>query len=379
MDVSLDRLLQSKMVLTVDHARFILYQLLCGLNYLASAGIAHYEILPHDVLLNSDCSLCISNIPFYVGPRNEDIDGRDGPHFLSRRHETLDMMYCVDHDPDGVTDVKETIHRSQRKPKPCCSMWTAGCMLADMLNSRYGSLLPYPPVDLHHLKDVYRVLGRPTDEELMADDSFVVHPKARDFIMKQPQRETGLTMADICPQHADEKDAEDLLLRMLCHDPRRRITAKEALEHPFFADYHDPLDDIAHDAPFKVTMSDWLSGLDEVDDYKESWGHKDWQFAAKDYWMDRMKAAWWRGFHARDPSLPAEYPGRAEFKADMNWKKRVAFMMFLYGSGFATLRSSDSNAVASAPLKDGFPEGVPYALCAVFHCNDLVRTVLQFV
>lgn len=83
-----------------------------------------------------------------------------------------------------------------------------------------------------------------------------------------------------------------------------------------------------------------------------------------------------------------------------NWNKRVAFMMFLYGSGFATLRSSVENVAAVPPRgivtsflflriydtwlmpfggTDGFPEGVPYALCAVFHCHDLVRIVMKFV
>lgn len=39
------------------------------------------------------------------------------------------------------------------------------------------------------------------------------------------------------------KDFMDLLSKMLEVDPKKRITAKEALAHPYLRDLHDPADE----------------------------------------------------------------------------------------------------------------------------------------
>jgi p38 MAP kinase len=44
----------------------------------------------------------------------------------------------------------------------------------------------------------------------------------------------------------------DLLEKMLVFDPRTRISAAEALEHPYLASYHDPSDE-----PIAETQFDW--------------------------------------------------------------------------------------------------------------------------
>lgn len=45
-------------------------------------------------------------------------------------------------------------------------------------------------------------------------------------------------------------EAIDLLERMLTFNPDRRITAENALAHPYFAEYHDPADEVR-------TLGDW--------------------------------------------------------------------------------------------------------------------------
>jgi len=46
--------------LSVQHTRYLMYQLLCALKYLDSAGVVHGNIHPHTILVNADSTLKIA-------------------------------------------------------------------------------------------------------------------------------------------------------------------------------------------------------------------------------------------------------------------------------------------------------------------------------
>ena len=50
-------------------------------------------------------------------------------------------------------------------------------------------------------------------------------------------RITRKTWKELVPNAPD--DALDLLSKLLTYDPNDRLTAREVLEHPFFAEYYD--------------------------------------------------------------------------------------------------------------------------------------------
>jgi hypothetical protein len=50
-------------------------------------------------------------------------------------------------------------------------------------------------------------------------------------------------LAEIFPAHKGEKDALDLLKKMLEFHPHSRISIQKALEHPFLASLHNPDDE----------------------------------------------------------------------------------------------------------------------------------------
>ena len=48
-----------KMILEEEHIVIILYNILCGINFLHSANIMHRDIKPANILINSECEIKI--------------------------------------------------------------------------------------------------------------------------------------------------------------------------------------------------------------------------------------------------------------------------------------------------------------------------------
>jgi cyclin-dependent kinase 7 len=86
--------------------------------------------------------------------------------------------------------------------------------------------IPYLPggSDIDQLKTIFRALGSPTEEEWPG------HTKLPNYVTvgqfpKPPLRDLFT---------AASADALNLLNKCLIYEPRKRITAKEALHHPYF-------------------------------------------------------------------------------------------------------------------------------------------------
>ena len=59
-------------------------------------------------------------------------------------------------------------------------------------------------------------------------------------------------MSELFPAHSNERDALDLLKKMLIFNPSQRITIEKALEHPFMAALHNPEDEPSANFTFSL-------------------------------------------------------------------------------------------------------------------------------
>ncbi|GIM15364.1 hypothetical protein Vretimale_18067, partial [Volvox reticuliferus] len=109
---------------------------------------------------------------------------------------------------------------------PGVDVWSAGCVLAEMLT---GAPLFCASCEIGLLFDMFRKLGTPSAEQ-WGDLA-----GAANFSSQFPQW-APRAMQELVPQLALDAAGLDLLSRMLAYDPRRRVTAAQALQHSWFDD-----------------------------------------------------------------------------------------------------------------------------------------------
>ena len=112
-----------------------------------------------------------------------------------------------------------------RKYSTPVDIWSVGCILAEMAN---GRPLITGTSESDQLDRIFRTFGTPTIQE---------YPGMVDLPEYNPQNMARYpppknAMASLVPTLDDA--GVDLFTRMVQYDPNRRITAQEALNHPFF-------------------------------------------------------------------------------------------------------------------------------------------------
>ncbi|XP_024148257.1 mitogen-activated protein kinase 14A isoform X3 [Oryzias melastigma] len=196
--------------LTDDHVQFLIYQILRGLKYIHSADIIHRDLKPSNLAVNEDCELKI--LDFGLARLTDDeMTGYVATRWYRAPEIMLNWMHY-----NMTVDI-----------------WSVGCIMAELLTGR----TLFPGTDhINQLQQIMRLTGTPPAALISRMPSH----EARTYISSlahMPKRNFADVFIGANPL------AVDLLEKMLVLDTDRRITAAEALEHPYFAQYHDPDDE----------------------------------------------------------------------------------------------------------------------------------------
>uniref|UniRef100_A0A4W3JZX8 mitogen-activated protein kinase n=1 Tax=Callorhinchus milii TaxID=7868 RepID=A0A4W3JZX8_CALMI len=219
--------------LTDDHVQFLAYQLLRGLKYIHSAGIIHRDLKPSNLAVNEDCELRILDF----GLARQTDDEMTG-YVATRWYRAPEIML-------------NWMHYNQT-----VDIWSVGCIMAELLK---GKAL-FPGTDyIDQLKRIMEVVGTPCSELLKKISS--EHVSFCVFLFK-------VTLKTVFKNSL----AIDLLEKMLILDTDKRITATDALAHPYFAQYHDP-DDEPEAEPYDESVENKEQTIEEwkAVTHKQSW------------------------------------------------------------------------------------------------------------
>lgn len=236
--------------LSLAAARAYATQLLLALSHVASCGIVHADVKPDNVLVSKDRSrvvLADFGSALFLGGDNEVT-----PYLVSRFYRAPEIILGL------------------RYSYPC-DVWSLGCLLFELYTGRVA----FPRKTNNEMLAMFQSLKGPIPKKMVKKGAFsgrhfeLVHSGSAtaagaggneqyafaairdDPISGRPMRTVvpsprveadvaarlaaAAAAASSAEERADIAALADLLERMFALDPEKRITAKEALRHPFIA------------------------------------------------------------------------------------------------------------------------------------------------
>ncbi|CDJ56435.1 CMGC kinase, MAPK family TgMAPK2, putative [Eimeria maxima] len=231
-------------ILEAIHKQYIVYQLLRAIKYMHSGELLHRDMKPSNILLNSECHVKVADFGL----------ARSVAH--SEGGEANSNPVLTDYVATRWYRAPEILLGSTCYTKGV-DMWSLGCILGELLSGK--PIFPGSST-LNQLERVVAVTGWPSPEDVAAIRS----PFAATMMESLPvvkQKKLEDCFPDAPPM------ALDLLKQLLQFNPRKRISAEKALEHPYVRQFHNPEDEPVCGHIITIPIDD--NTKYSVEDYRE--------------------------------------------------------------------------------------------------------------
>ncbi|XP_036388844.1 cyclin-dependent kinase 17-like isoform X4 [Megalops cyprinoides] len=190
-------------IMSVHNVKIFLFQLLRGLSYCHRRKVLHRDLKPQNLLINDKGELKLADFGL---ARAKSVPTK------TYSNEVVTLWYRP---PDvllGSTEYSTPI-----------DMWGVGCIFYEMVTGR--PLFPGSTVE-DELHLIFRILGTPTEETWPGITS------SEEFKTYNFPRYHAEPLVNHAPRI--DSDGHDLLSQLLQFEAKKRISAEEALRHPYF-------------------------------------------------------------------------------------------------------------------------------------------------
>lgn len=229
-------------ILEEIHKQYIIYQLLKSLKYMHSGQMLHRDIKPSNILLNSDCQVkvCDFGLARSIVQQNDNAQNPVLTDYVATRWYRAPEILL------GSTSYTKGV-----------DLWSVGCILGELLSGK--PIFPGTST-MNQLDRIMEVTGRPSQEDVEAIKSPFAATMLDSLPMSRPR-----PLKEMFPSASVE--ALDLLRLCMQFNPTKRISAKEALRHPYVVQFHNPEDELDCSSVIRIPIDDNTKLT--VQDYRE--------------------------------------------------------------------------------------------------------------
>lgn len=184
----------------------IIFQILQGVLYLHGSSLIHRDLKSSNILMNNKGEVKITDFGLsrFISPS-------------TKTHYTNCVVTLWYRAPEILLGSSYYDTSSD--------IWSVGCILAELLIG----YVPFRGRDENdQIQQIYKVLGTATDENWKGVNKLKFYSKT---LGKQIYYENKLKQELL---GRFEESVVDLIMKMLCYDPKDRINAEEALKHRYF-------------------------------------------------------------------------------------------------------------------------------------------------
>eukprot|EP01055_Gregarina_sp_Pseudo9_P005429 Gregarina_sp_Pseudo_9__5428@NODE_673_length_2390_cov_22_156529_g636_i0_p1_GENE_NODE_673_length_2390_cov_22_156529_g636_i0NODE_673_length_2390_cov_22_156529_g636_i0_p1_ORF_typecomplete_len497_score63_42Pkinase/PF00069_25/3_5e70Pkinase_Tyr/PF07714_17/2_2e39Kinaselike/PF14531_6/1_2e14Kdo/PF06293_14/7_1e09Pkinase_fungal/PF17667_1/1_2e07WaaY/PF06176_11/8_8e06RIO1/PF01163_22/0_00036FTA2/PF13095_6/0_069EFGbinding_N/PF07299_11/50EFGbinding_N/PF07299_11/2_1APH/PF01636_23/0_041APH/PF01636_23/4e03Seadorna_ len=230
-------------ILEEIHKQYIVYQLLKAIKFMHSGELLHRDMKPSNILLNSECQVKVADFGLARSVAQDLGEGATNPvltdYVATRWYRAPEILL-------GSTKYTKGV-----------DMWSLGCILGELINGR--PIFPGSST-MNQLERIIQLTGKPTAEDTEAMKSPFA-PTMLESVGAQPKK----SFEEFFPQATPE--ASDLLRQLLQFNPTKRISADDALKHPYVAQFHNPDDEPSCNRVIKIPIDDNVKY--DIDEYRD--------------------------------------------------------------------------------------------------------------
>eukprot|EP00744_Colponema_vietnamica_P002587 GILI01004031.1.p1 GENE.GILI01004031.1~~GILI01004031.1.p1 ORF type:complete len:307 (+),score=71.25 GILI01004031.1:108-1028(+) len=199
--------------LSAPLVKSIMYQIINGIAFCHSHRVLHRDLKPHNLLIDRSG---------YVKVADFGLARCVGLPAKTYTHEVVTLWY---RSPDvllGSTQYGTAV-----------DMWSVGCIFAEMAT---GQPLFAGKQDGDQLLRIFKFLGTPSSQTWPSMNRY---PNSSAMLQRQEfltnmEADNEKWFTNTTGASKLGKEGFDLLLKLLCYEPQQRITARDALAHPYF-------------------------------------------------------------------------------------------------------------------------------------------------
>lgn len=210
LDVDLKRYIETgnhnRTPITLQIVKKFTHQLTMGLLYCHSHRILHRDLKPQNLLIDKRDNLKLADFG---------LARAFGIPMRTYTHEVVTLWYRA---PEVLL--------GSRHYSTAIDMWSVGCIFAEM--AMQGQPLFPGDSEIDQIFKIFRILGTPNEELWPGVSGLPDYKPTFPQWSKQDMVRIVTTL---------DEAGLDMLRRTLTYDSAKRISAKRALLHPYFADY----------------------------------------------------------------------------------------------------------------------------------------------